>query len=80
MFESGPQLAFETLLGLVDRALVGAGREVLPTAVGDHKNDVGCLALAQTLRCLSQRCVQDRAGGDAGWQTFLDVLAEIVLA
>ena len=41
---SRPELAFEPLFGLVDRAFVRTGRQVLPAAVGDHERDVGWLA------------------------------------
>ena len=41
---SGPELALEPLLGLVDGALVGAGGQVLPAAVADDERDVGALA------------------------------------
>ena len=40
---SGPELALEPVLGLVDGALVGAGGEVLPAAVADDEGDVGAL-------------------------------------
>src|SRR4051794_36552623 len=63
---SGPELALEAILGLVDRALVGAGGQVLPAAVRDHERDVGGLALADALGRLAERRVQDRAGRDAG--------------
>src|SRR4051794_37573017 len=38
---SGPELALETVLRLVDGALVGAGGEVLPAPVADDEGDVG---------------------------------------
>src|SRR3546814_7771705 len=37
---SGPELSLEAVLGLVDGALVSAGREVLPPAVGHDEGDV----------------------------------------
>ena len=38
---SGPELALEAVLGLVEGALVGAGRQVLPAAVAHDERDVG---------------------------------------
>src|SRR5262245_52098154 len=61
---SGPELALEAVLSLVDGALVGTGGEVLPAAVGDHERDVGALAGLDRLRRLGERRVQDRAGRD----------------
>src|SRR6476469_4528707 len=62
----GPELAVEAVLGLVDGALVGAGREVLPAAVADDEGDVGGLPRLDRLGGLAERGVEDRAGGDAG--------------
>src|SRR5688572_24822508 len=43
VLRSGPELTVEALFRLVDRALVGARREVLPAAVAHHERDVGRL-------------------------------------
>src|SRR5690349_10205941 len=67
---SGPELALEPLLGLLDRALVGTGGEVLPAAVAHHERDVGPLPRLDALGRLSQRRMQDRAGGDPGEDAF----------
>ncbi|MGH3932644.1 MAG: PLP-dependent cysteine synthase family protein, partial [Pseudonocardiaceae bacterium] len=58
-------LAVETILGVVEGAFVGAGREILPAAVGDDERDVGPYARAHRLGRHAQRRVEDRAGGDA---------------
>ena len=64
---SGPELALEALLGLVDGALVGAGGEVLPAAVGRPRTRCRPAPRALTaLAAWAERGVQDRAGGDAG--------------
>src|SRR6478672_8500562 len=63
---SCPELTLEAVLRLVDGALVRAGGEVLPAAVGDHEGDVGTLARGDRLRGLGERGVEDRAGRDTG--------------
>src|SRR5688500_6377986 len=63
---SGPELSVEPVLGLVDGAFVGAGREVLPATVAHHEGDVGALAGLDGLGRLAERGVEDGAGGDAG--------------
>src|SRR3954462_4588104 len=68
---AGPELALEGLLGLLERAGGGAGREVLPAAVRDHEGDVGPLTVTHGLHRLAHRGVQDRAGGDAGEDALL---------
>src|SRR4051794_15648678 len=67
---SGPELALEPVLGLIDRALVGTGGEVLPTTVADHEGYVGLLPCLERLRGLGQSSVQDRPGGDSGEDAF----------
>ena len=62
---SGPQLALELLGGLLQRAGVGAGRQVLPAAVAHDERAVGALAVVDALGD-RQRRMQDRAGGDPG--------------
>src|SRR5688500_6969609 len=66
----GPELALEPVLGLVDGALVGAGREVLPATVAHDERDVGAFPRLGRLGGLAQRGVQDRAGRDAGEDAF----------
>src|SRR4051794_6922787 len=68
---SGPELTLETVLRLVDGALVGAGGEVLPAPVADHEGDVGSLAGLDRLGRLAEGGVQDRARGDAGEDPLL---------
>src|SRR6478672_10557266 len=63
---SGPELALEAVLGLVDGALVGAGGEVLHASVGHDERDVGALPRLDRLGGLAERGVQDRPGRDAG--------------
>src|SRR3954451_2056943 len=64
--DSRPELALEALLGLVDRALVGPGGQVLPAPVADYENDVRPRAGAHALRCLAECRVQNGTGRDAG--------------
>src|SRR6476661_4889452 len=68
---SGPELALEAVLRLVDGALVGPGGEVLPATVADDEGDVGTLARLDGLGRLAERRVQDRPGGDAGEDALL---------
>src|SRR4051794_2128473 len=63
---SCPELTLEGLLGLVDRALVGAGGQVLPAAVGHHERDVGALARPHRLGGLGEGGMEDGARRDAG--------------
>src|SRR5690606_16679412 len=62
---SGPELALEAGLRLLQGAAVGAGRQVLPAAVGDDEDDVGPLARLDRLPRHPQRRVQRAAGRDA---------------
>src|SRR5690606_4909916 len=62
---SRPQLAFEPALGLLEGAVVGAGGQVFPAAVGDHEGDVGASARLQRLAADADRGVQDGAGAEA---------------
>src|SRR3954451_1292863 len=61
---SGPELSFEAVLGVVDRALVGTRGEVLPPAVTHHEHDVRALTSLDRLRRLAQRCMHDRTRRD----------------
>src|SRR4051794_20080462 len=70
VLRSGPELAVEAFLGLVDRALVGAGGEVLPAAVAHHERDLCRFSRFDRLRGLGERGMQDRAGRDAGEDAF----------
>src|SRR5699024_2466956 len=67
---SRPELAFESLLGLVDGALVRSRGEVLPATVGDDEHDIGTLARLDRLRRLCESGVQDRTARQAGEQAF----------
>src|SRR5690625_639643 len=67
---SGPELALEPLLGLVDRALVRSRGEVLPATVGDDEHDIGTLTRLDRLRRLCESGVQDRTARQAGEQAF----------
>src|SRR5690606_40369062 len=62
---SGPELAFEALLRLFQRALVGSGGQVLPSGVGDDERDVGALPLPDGPGRHPEGGVQHAAGGDA---------------
>src|SRR3954453_5723225 len=70
MVGSGPELALEVVLRLVERAFVGAGREVLPAAVADDERDVRAVTGLDRLGRDAERRVQDRAGGDAREDAF----------
>src|SRR4051812_34079373 len=63
---SGPELALEVGLGLVQRACVGAGREVLPSRITDHQRHVGATTFLRSLGRHAERGMQDRTGRDAG--------------
>src|SRR4051794_922229 len=61
----GPQLAFEALGCFFEGSAVGAGRQVLPAAIGDDERDVGPLPRLHRALGLPESGMQDRAGGDA---------------
>ena len=63
---AGPELAFELLLGFVQRATVGAGRQVLPAAVRHDHRDVGPLPRVGGLGAHRLRGVQRAASRDPG--------------
>src|SRR5438046_459614 len=63
---SGPELAFQHRGGLLERAGIGPGGQVLPATVGDDEHDVGAPAGGDLLVGDAERRVQDRAGRDAG--------------
>src|SRR5687767_5214135 len=63
---SGPELTLERGGGLLERAGVGAGREILPAAVSHDEDDVGVPAGRDLLVGDAQRRMQDRARRDAG--------------
>src|SRR5919107_5143714 len=63
---SGPELTFQCRGGLVERARVGAGREVLPAAVAHDEGDVGLASGRHLLVGDAERSVQDGTGRDAG--------------
>src|SRR5579862_7876074 len=62
----GPELALETVFGFVQRALVCAGGQVLPSAVGDDERDVGAVARVVRLLREAECGVEGTTGGDTG--------------
>ena len=62
----GPELAFEAGLGFVEGAVVGAGGQVLPAAVGDQHAMSARSPSATALAAMARRGVQDGPGRDAG--------------
>src|SRR3546814_13583505 len=63
---SGPELSLEAVLGLVDGALVSAGREVLPPAVGHDEGDVCRFPTLARLGGLTYRAMPDSSRRHAG--------------
>src|SRR5699024_1569729 len=63
---SGPELAVEPLLGLLESAFVGTGGEVFPTGVGDDERDLCPLPFLFGPSCHTHGGVQGTSGGDPG--------------
>src|SRR5699024_8561 len=68
---AGPEVAVETFLRLLERALVCTGGQILPRGVGDDEGDVSALPGTLGLACHRHGRVQGSPGRNAGEDALL---------